>query len=45
MVPTALQNGAKLIVCNAQETPFDDYARVVIREPLGQVLPAIVARL
>jgi NAD-dependent deacetylase len=42
MAPIALRAGAKLIILNAQETPFDDYADVVIRERLGVVLPAIV---
>jgi NAD-dependent deacetylase len=42
MVPIALRAGAKLIILNAQETPFDDYADVVIRGKLGEVLPAIV---
>lgn len=37
----ALQNGAKLIIVNAQETPFDEYAEVIIREPIGTVLPRI----
>lgn len=43
MAPIALRAGAKLIVLNAQETPFDEYAEVVIRGQLGEVLPAIVA--
>ncbi len=41
----ALQAGAPLIILNAQETPYDDHAAVIIREPLGKVLPAIVAGL
>jgi NAD-dependent protein deacetylase/lipoamidase len=45
MVPIALQNGAKLMIVNAQETPFDEYADVIIREPLGTVLPLIDAAL
>ena len=40
----ALRNRAKLIILNAQETPYDDDAEVIIREPLGEVLPAIVAK-
>lgn len=40
----ALRTGAKLVILNAQETPFDEHAEVIIREPLGTVLPAIVAR-
>jgi len=40
---TALRAGAKLVILNAQETPYDQYATVLVREPLGTVLPAIVA--
>lgn len=39
----ALQNGARLVIINAQETPFDRYASAVLREPIGTVLPKIVA--
>ena len=38
----ALQNGARLVIINAQETPFDRYAAAVLREPIGTVLPEIV---
>jgi NAD-dependent protein deacetylase/lipoamidase len=38
----ALQNGARLVILNAQETPFDDWASAIRREQLGEVLPAIV---
>ena len=37
----ALRRGAALVIVNAQETPFDDYAAFVVREPLGEVLPAV----
>jgi NAD-dependent deacetylase len=40
----ALMHGARLVVFNAQETPFDDVAAAVRREPLGEVLPELVAR-
>jgi NAD-dependent deacetylase len=39
----ALQNGARLVIINAQETPFDRYASAVLREPIGTVLPQIVS--
>ena len=39
----ALGNGARLVVLNAQETPFDGVAAAVNREQLGTVLPALVA--
>ncbi len=37
----ALANGARLVVMNAEPTPFDA-AAAVIREPLGEALPALV---
>ena len=39
----AIRNGARLVVMNAQETPFDLVADAVVRERLGAVLPALVA--
>jgi NAD-dependent deacetylase len=39
---SGLANGARLVVMNAEPTPFDDVATVVVRERLGTVLPAIV---
>ena len=39
----ALSVGARLVVINAEPTPFDDLADAVLREPIGSVLPAIVA--
>jgi NAD-dependent deacetylase len=45
-LPTmALRHGARFVVMNAEPTPFDSYADVVVRSPLGQALPALVARL
>ncbi len=41
----ALRNGARLIILNAEETPFDPLADAVVREPLGAVLPEIAARI
>lgn len=43
MVPLALRSGAKLIIMNAQETPFDEYASVILRGQLGTVLPEVAA--
>jgi len=45
MPVAALRHGAALVILNAQETPFDEYATAVVREPLGLVLPAIAASL
>ncbi len=39
----ARRNGARLVILNAEETPFDPVADAVVREPLGRVLPALVA--
>ncbi len=38
----ALQNGARLVILNAQETPYDRYASAILRGQIGEVLPAIV---
>jgi NAD-dependent deacetylase len=38
----ALQAGAKLVIINAQETPYDLMAHAVVREQIGTVLPRIV---
>ena len=37
------ERGARLVVMNAQETPFDRVAAAVIPEQLGTVLPELVA--
>jgi len=41
----AVANGARLVILNAQETPFDPVAAAVGRAPLGEVLPALVEAL
>ena len=41
---TALRNGAKLAILNAQETPYDPYAHAVLRGQIGDVLPRIVEK-
>jgi len=41
----ALRRGARLIVANAEATPFDEVADVVLRDPLGTVLPSLVAEI
>ena len=38
----ALERGARLVVVNAQPTPYDDVADAVVRQPIGQVLPRLV---
>jgi NAD-dependent deacetylase len=40
-VPLAKSAGARLVIVNAQPTPFDDLADAVFREPIGEVLPTL----
>ena len=44
LVPIAADNGAAIVIVNAEPTPFDRIAQAVVREPISAVLPAIVAR-
>ena len=39
----AIEAGARLIILNAEETPYDRVAHAVVRERLGDVLPKLVA--
>ncbi|MEV4336525.1 Sir2 family NAD-dependent protein deacetylase [Streptomyces sp. NPDC049590] len=41
----AAGHGARLVVVNAEPTPYDDRADEVIREPIGTALPALLDRL
>ena len=41
----ALVNGARLVIANAEPTPYDQAADLVLRDPLGDLLPAVVAAL
>jgi len=40
-VPLAKQAGARLVIVNAQPTPFDSIADAVFNAPIGEVLPMI----
>jgi len=40
----AAEHGARLIVVNAEPTPYDDRAAEIIREPIGTSLPALLQR-
>lgn len=42
LVGLAARAGATVVICNASETPYDDMAAIVLRGPLGDVLPALV---
>ncbi|THA79344.1 NAD-dependent deacetylase [Streptomyces sp. A0642] len=41
----AAEHGARLIVMNAEPTPYDARAQETIREPIGTALPALLRRL
>ncbi|MGP3982246.1 Sir2 family NAD-dependent protein deacetylase [Streptomyces sp. KR80] len=41
----AAEHGARLIIVNAEPTPYDDRADELVREPIGTALPALLARL
>lgn len=43
MVPIARQHGARLVIVNAEPTPFDRIADAVVRQPISDSLPRIVA--
>jgi len=41
----AKQNGGRLVIINKTETPLDDLADVIVREPIGETLTQVVNRL
>jgi NAD-dependent SIR2 family protein deacetylase len=41
----ALRSGAKLVILNQGETPFDRFAHLRFHEKIGDVLPKAVKRL
>ncbi|MFF8506601.1 NAD-dependent deacetylase [Streptomyces sp. NPDC015492] len=41
----AAEHGARLIIVNAEPTPYDPLADEVVREPIGTALPALLDRL
>jgi NAD-dependent deacetylase len=42
LVPIAKRAGAALIILNAEPTPYDDLADVVLRGPISDLLPALL---
>ena len=42
-VPVAKRAGARLVIVNAEATPFDEIADAVFNEPIGEVLPRLCA--
>jgi NAD-dependent deacetylase len=43
-VPIAKAAGARVVIINAEPTPFDNIADAVLREPIGEILPLLCAR-
>jgi NAD-dependent deacetylase len=41
-VPLARAAGARVVIVNAEPTPFDALADVVLRQRIGEILPAVV---
>ena len=41
----AVEHGARLVVVNAEPTPYDALAAETVREPIGTALPALLERL
>ncbi|MEU3840530.1 Sir2 family NAD-dependent protein deacetylase [Streptomyces sp. NPDC028635] len=41
----AVDHGARLVIVNAEPTPYDELADEVIREPIGTALPALLRRI
>jgi NAD-dependent deacetylase len=42
VVPLARAAGAKIVILNAEPTPFDDIADAVFRDPISKVLPVLL---
>ncbi len=42
VVPVAKQAGAEVVIVNAQQTPYDHLAAVVLDAPIGEALPAVL---
>ncbi|NQE67459.1 hypothetical protein [Nocardia gamkensis] len=45
MCSVAVENGADLVIVNAEPTPYDDLATEIIREPIGTAVPRLVAEI
>ncbi|WP_460105907.1 SIR2 family NAD-dependent protein deacylase [Streptomyces sp. YKOK-J1] len=45
LVGVAADHGARLIIVNAEPTPYDELADEIVREPIGTALPALLSRL
>ena len=45
LVDVAAERGARLVIVNAEPTPYDDVADEVVREPIGTALPRLLRQL
>ena len=45
LVDLAAQAGAQIVIVNREPTPYDRIADAVLRDPIGEVLPALVTAL
>jgi NAD-dependent deacetylase len=45
LVEVAARAGARIVIVNAEPTPFDRYADALLRDPISDVLPALMAGL
>jgi NAD-dependent deacetylase len=45
LLEVAARSGARVVVVNAEPTPYDDLADLVVREPIGTALPRLLAAL
>jgi NAD-dependent deacetylase len=45
LVDIALAGGARVVIVNADPTPYDDVAAEVVRDPIGTSVPALLRRL
>ncbi len=45
LTQVAADHGARLIIVNAEPTPYDDIADEVVREPIGTALPRVLREL
>ncbi|MFM9372227.1 Sir2 family NAD-dependent protein deacetylase [Streptomyces sp. Da 82-17] len=43
LVGLAVEHGARLVIVNAEATPYDELAAEVVREPIGTALPGLLA--
>ncbi|WP_280361833.1 SIR2 family NAD-dependent protein deacylase [Nocardia wallacei] len=45
MCAVAVENGAALVIVNAEPTPYDPWATEVVRDPIGAAVPELVEQL